>query len=122
MITITVHSPASPAVDDFSGGDLVLLPAFDAVRRTVSDATRTFHNLGFLPPDGAFVGGVSDDGQRAGSAAMAAAQAAFEEIEIRDAHGRLVRLDHLMRFGGFLPGDRIIVMATPSRESGSNRW
>jgi len=78
-------------VDDFGGGDLRPLPAFDAVRHVIADASRTFANLGFLPPTGAFVGGVSAEGSRAGDVSFRAVWDVCDDLELRDALGRVAR-------------------------------
>jgi hypothetical protein len=99
-------------VDNFCGGDLVPLPAFEAVRDTIADASRALANHGFLPPAGAFAGGISNEGSGAGSASLRAAQELCEQLELRDAYGRLMHTDWINIFGGRTTDDPILVMAT----------
>jgi hypothetical protein len=106
-------------VDDFCGGDLIPLPAFEAVRPVLADASRALANHGFLPPVGAFAGGVSSEGSRAGSASLREAQELCEHLELRDALGRLMHTDWINIFGGRTPDDPILVMATLWQEPSS---
>jgi len=105
--------------DWVGGGDLLPLPSFEAVRVSLADASRTLANYGFLPPAGRLAGGVTFEGERTGAVALAAAQAICKELELRDAHGRLVRTDWIDVFGGRTPDESISVMFTIEHDSAS---
>jgi len=106
-------------VDDFCGGHLAPLPGFETVRKTIADASRALANHGFLPAVGAFAGGVSNEGSRASSASLRAAQELCEQLELRDAQGRLMHTDWINIFGGRTSDDPILVMATLWQEPSS---
>jgi hypothetical protein len=106
-------------VDDFGGGDLRPLPAFDAVRHIVADASRAFANHGFLPPIGAFVGGVSAEGSRAGDASLRAAEDVCDELELRDAQGGLLHTDWIWVYSGRTPDDPIGLIASLHHDPGT---
>jgi len=106
-------------VDDMGGGDVLPLPAFDAVRQIIADACRTHANLGFLPPNGALVGGVSAEGSRAGDESLRAADDVCDDLELRDAHGRLLQTDWIWVYGGRTPDDPIGLMASLRNRPGT---
>ena len=98
--------------DWIGGGDLLPLPGFDAVRAPLADASRVLANYGFLPPSGRLAGGVTFHGEQAGANALAAAQAICNELELRDAQGRLAPTDWINVFGARTPDESISVMFT----------
>jgi len=108
----TVGMLDSDMVDSMLGGNLSPLPGFEALRATISDASRALANHGFLPPAGALSRGVSQGGSEAAGAAFADAQALCEELELRDARGQLVPTDWINVFGGRTADDPITVLAT----------
>jgi hypothetical protein len=99
------------------GGDLLPLPAFEAVRSVVADATRSYSNCGFLPGGGAITGGISEEGARAGAAADAALKALCNECELRDSQGQLVPTSYLGIIGGRSPDDVLLIHAAFDRVS-----
>jgi hypothetical protein len=102
--------------DDIVGGmlmaDLSPLPGLEAVRQTLGDASRAFANFGFLPPKGEVAGGVSHEGAAAGEAALAAARAVCEELELRDSKGGLVPVEVDYVFGGRTADEPFILTAS----------
>ena len=104
-------------VRDRLQGDLLPLPAFEAVRSVVADATRSYSNCGFLPGRGAITGGVSEAGARAGAGADAALRALCNECELRDSQGQLVPTSYLSLIGGRSPDDVLLIHAAFDRVS-----
>ena len=104
-------------VRDRLHGDLLPLPAFEAIRSIVADATRAYSNCGFLPRDGAITGGVSEEGARAGADAEAALRAVCEECELRNAQGQLVPSSYLTLIGGRSADDVLLIFAAFDRVS-----
>ena len=98
--------------DEMLSGTLSPLPGFEVLRAAIGDASRTLGNVGFLPPAGSIVGGVSPVGSAAGETALAEAQALCDELELRDSRGRLVSTDWINVFGGRTGDDPVCVMAT----------
>lgn len=103
--TVLFRGVAIGSLDDEIVGGMLMaelspLPGLEALRRTLGDASRAFDNFGFLPPTGELAGGVSAEGAAAGEAAFAAAQAVYQELELRDSKGRFVPADVEYVFGG----------------------
>ena len=98
--------------EEMLGGTLSPLPGFEVLRAAIGDASRTLGNVGFLPPAGTIVGGVSHLGRAAGDTALAEAQALCDALELRDSRGRLVPTDWINVFGGRTADDPVCVMAT----------
>ena len=107
-------------VADWVGaGDLLPLPGFEAVRPILADASRVLANLGFFPPAGQLAGGVTPEGDRSGALALSAAEAIARELELRDAHGRLVPTDWINVFGGRTPEEALSVLFTINHDMAS---
>ncbi len=98
--------------DELLSGNLSPLPGYEVLRAAIGDASRTLGNVGFLPPAGSIVGGVSRVGSAAGETALAEAQALCDELELRDSRGRLVSTDWIAVVGGRTGDDPVCVMAT----------
>jgi hypothetical protein len=108
----TVGTLHAELADGVLAGDLSPLPGFEVLRAAIGDASRALTNHGFLPPAGARTGGVSQVGDKAGAAALAAAQALCDELELRDSRGQLVPTDWINVFGGRTLDDPVSVLAT----------
>jgi hypothetical protein len=98
--------------EEMLGGNLSPLPGFEVLRAAIGDASRALGNVGFLPPAGSIVGGVSHVGSSAGETVLAEAQALCDDLELRDSRGQLVPTDWINVFGGRTADDPVCVMAT----------
>src|SRR5512132_4158255 len=108
----TVGTLHAEIADGLLAGDLSPRPGFEVLRAAIGDASRALTNHGFLPPAGARTGGVSQAGDKAGTAALAAAQALCEELELRDSRGQLMPTDWINVFGGRTLDEPVSVLAT----------
>jgi hypothetical protein len=124
---LTIHRP-------FVVGTLEALAAYEPLRPVFWEQWRAMRNLGFLPPDGATVGGVDSSGDAAGKAAFARAAEVCRQLELRAEDGTVVVLESLqitdlheqleITVDGFLPddaeGEPARVPSRPRGESAGN--
>ena len=99
----------------FAIGTLEPSAAYETLRPVFRAQARAMCNLGFLPPDGATVGGVDSAGDAAGQAAFARAAQVCRQLELRGEDGTTVVLESLqitdwheqseITVNGFLPDD-----------------
>jgi hypothetical protein len=105
---LTIHPP-------FAVGTLEPLAAYEPLRPILREQGRAMRNLGFLPADGAAVGGVDAVGDAAGKAALAHAAEVCRQLELRADDGTVLAIEDLaitdlleqseITLNGFLPDD-----------------